>query len=124
MEFIQGMSSKGCVITARGKYTDQQYLAQGSVLFSAGSTSGITYYQKAIEEGYNGNWDVAPISHTTNEPVLNLYGGGLIMGNTGDANRMVAAYQWMKYFQILKIQRYGQLRVVTVLLELHLQIIL
>ena len=97
MEFIQGMSKKGCAIVARGKYTDQQYLGQGSVLFSAGSTSGITYFQKAIEEGYNGVWDVAPISYTTSEPILNLYGGGLIMGNTVDANRMVAAYQWMKY---------------------------
>ena len=97
MEFIQGMANKGCAIVARGKYTDQQYLGQGSVLFAAGSTSGITYFQKAIEEGYNGNWDVAPLSYTTNEPVLNLYGGGLIMGNSGDANRMVAAYQWMKY---------------------------
>jgi multiple sugar transport system substrate-binding protein len=97
MEFIQGMANKGCAIVARGKYTDQQYLGQGSVLFAAGSTSGITYFQKAIEEGYNGNWDVAPISYTTSEPVLNLYGGGLIMGNSGDANRMVAAYQWMKY---------------------------
>ena len=97
MKFIQGMANKGCAIAARGKYTDQQYLGQGSVLFSAGSTSGITYFQKAIEEGYNGNWDVAPISYSTSEPVLNLYGGGLIMGNTGDANRMVAAYQWMKY---------------------------
>ena len=97
MKFIQGMANKGCAIVARGKYTDQQYLGQGSVLFSAGSTSGITYFQKAIQEGYNGNWDVAPISYTTSEPVLNLYGGGLIMGNTGDANRMVAAYQWMKF---------------------------
>ena len=97
MEFIQGMSSKGCAIVARGKYTDQQYLGQGSVLFSAGSTSGITYFQKAIEEGYNGNLGVAPISYTTSQPVLNLYGGGLIMGNTGNADRMVAAYQWMKY---------------------------
>ena len=97
MEFIQGMANKGCAIVARGKYTDQQYLGQGSVLFAAGSTSGITYFQKAIEEGYNGNWDVAPLSYTTSEPVLNLYGGGLIMGNSGDANRMVAAYQWMKY---------------------------
>ena len=97
MTFIQGMANKGCAIAARGKYTDQQYLGQGSVLFSAGSTSGITYFQKAIEGGYNGVWDVAPISYSTSEPVLNLYGGGLIMGNTGDANRMVAAYQWMKY---------------------------
>ena len=97
MEFIQEMANKGCAIVARGKYTDQQYLGQGSVLFAAGSTSGITYFQKAIEEGYNGNWDIAPISYTTNEPILNLYGGGLIMGNSGDVNRMVAAYQWMKY---------------------------
>ena len=28
---------------------------------------------------------------------MNLYGGGLIMGNTNNADRMVAAYQWMKY---------------------------
>tara|TARA_B100000700_G_scaffold328897_1_gene448328 strand:- start:394 stop:1719 length:1326 start_codon:yes stop_codon:yes gene_type:complete len=97
MEFIQGMSNKGCAQVTRGKYSDQQYLGLGSVMFSAGSTSGITYYQKAIEEGYNGQWEVTKVPHTTSVPVLNLYGGGLIMGDTGDINRMVAAYQWMKY---------------------------
>ena len=33
---------------------------------------------------------------STSEPVMNLYGGGLIMGNT-NVDKMVAAYQWMKY---------------------------
>ena len=97
MEFIQGMSSQGCAQVTRGKYSDQQYLGLGSVMFALGSTSGITYFQKAIEEGYNGNWEVSEVPHTTSEPVLNLYGGGLIMGDTGDIDRMVAAYQWMKF---------------------------
>ena len=97
MEFIQGMSSLGCAQVTRGKYSDQQYLGLGSVMFALGSTSGITYFQKAIEEGYNGNWQVSKVPHTTSTPVLNLYGGGLIMGDTGDVNRMVAAYQWMKF---------------------------
>ena len=35
MEFIQGMANKGCAIVTRGKYTDQQYLGQGSNLFAA-----------------------------------------------------------------------------------------
>ena len=97
MEFIQGMSNKGCAQVTRGKYSDQQYLGLGSVMFALGSTSGITYFQKAIEEGYNGNWQVAEVAHTTSSPVLNLYGGGLIMGDSGDIDRMVAAYQWMKF---------------------------
>ncbi len=97
MEFIQGMSNKGCAQVTRGKYSDQQYLGLGSVMFALGSTSGITYFQKAIEEGYNGNWEVSEVPHTTSEPILNLYGGGLIMGDSGDIDRMVAAYQWMKF---------------------------
>ena len=97
MEFIQGMSSQGCAQVTRGKYSDQQYLGLGSVMFALGSTSGITYFQNAIEEGYNGNWEVSEVPHTTSEPILNLYGGGLIMGDTGDIDRMVAAYQWMKF---------------------------
>ena len=97
MEFIQGMSSQGCAQVTRGKYSDQQYLGLGSVMFALGSTSGITYFQKAIEEGYNGNWEVSEVPHSTSEPVLNLYGGGLIMGDTGNIDRMVAAYQWMKF---------------------------
>ena len=97
MEFIQGMSSQGCAQVTRGKYSDQQYLGLGSVMFALGSTSGITYFQKAIEEGYSGNWEVSEVPHTTSSPVLNLYGGGLIMGDSGDINRMVAAYQWMKF---------------------------
>ena len=97
MEFIQGMSSKGCAQVSRDKYADQQYLGLGSNLFALGSTSGITYFQKAIEEGYNGNWSVSAVPYTTSEPVMNLYGGGLIMGKTDNADRMVATYQWMKY---------------------------
>ncbi len=97
MEFIQGMSSLGCAQVTRGKYSDQQYLGLGSVMFALGSTSGITYFQKAIEEGYNGNWQVSKVPHTTSNPVLNLYGGGLIMGDTGNIDRMVATYQWMKF---------------------------
>jgi ABC-type glycerol-3-phosphate transport system substrate-binding protein len=31
------------------------------------------------------------------EPVMNLYGGGLIMGKTDNPDKMVATYQWMKY---------------------------
>ena len=97
MEFIQGMSSLGCAQVTRGKYSDQQYLGLGSVMFALGSTSGITYFQKAIQEGYNGNWEISKVPHTTSTPVLNLYGGGLIMGDTGDVDRMVATYQWMKF---------------------------
>ena len=97
MKFIQGMSSKGCAQVSRDKYADQQYLGLGSNLFALGSTSGITYFQQAIEEGYSGSWSVSAVPHTTDEPVMNLYGGGLIMGKTDNANRMVATYQWMKY---------------------------
>tara|TARA_Y100000590_G_scaffold284136_1_gene319682 strand:+ start:3771 stop:5093 length:1323 start_codon:yes stop_codon:yes gene_type:complete len=97
MEFIQGMANKGCAQVTRDKYADQQYLGLGSNLFALGSTSGITYFQKAIEEGYNGQWEISKVPHTTSDPVMNLYGGGLIMGNTGDPDKMVAAYQWMKY---------------------------
>ena len=97
MEFIQGMSSKGCAKVSRDKYADQTYLGQGTNMFALGSTSGITYFQKAIEGGYNGNWSVSVVPYTTAEPVMNLYGGGLIMGKTDNADRMVATYQWMKY---------------------------
>ena len=97
MKFIQGMSLKGCAKVTRDKYADQTYLGQGTNMFALGSTSGITYFQKAIEEGYNGNWSISAVPYTTSEPVMNLYGGGLIMGKTDNANRMVATYQWMKY---------------------------
>ena len=97
MEFIQGMANKGCAQVTRDKYADQQYLGLGSNLFALSSTSGITYFQKAIEEGYNGQWEISKVPHTTKNPVMNLYGGGLIMGNTGYVDKMVAAYQWMKY---------------------------
>ena len=97
MEFIQGMANKGCAQVTRDKYADQQYLGLGSNLFALSSTSGITYFQKAIEEGYNGQWEISKVPHTTKNPVMNLYGGGLIMGNTGNVDKMVATYQWMKY---------------------------
>jgi len=97
MEFIQGMSNQGCAQVTRDKYSDQQYLGLGSVMFALGSTSGITYFQKAIQEGYNGNWEISKVPHTSSEPIMNLYGGGLIMGKTDNVDKMVATYQWMKY---------------------------
>ena len=97
MEFIQGMSNQGCAQVNRDKYSDQQYLGLGSVMFALGSTSGITYFQKAIQEGYNGNWEISKVPHTSSEPVMNLFGGGLIMGKTDNPDKMVATYQWMKY---------------------------
>ena len=97
MEFIQGMSNQGCAQVTRDKYSDQQYLGLGSVMFALGSTSGITYFQKAIQEGYNGNWEISKVPHSSSEPVMNLYGGGLIMGKTDNPDKMVATYQWMKY---------------------------
>ena len=72
MEFIQGMSSKGCAQVTRDKYADQTYLGQGTNMFALGSTSGITYFQKAIEGGYNGNWSVSAVPHTTSEPCNEL----------------------------------------------------
>ncbi len=97
MEFIQGMANKGCAQVTRDKYADQKYLGLGSNLFALGSTSGINYFQSNIADGYNGNWEISKVPHTSADPVMNLYGGGLIMGNTGNADKMVAAYQWMKY---------------------------
>ena len=97
MKFIQGMSNKGCAQVSRDKYADQQYLGLGSNMFALGSTSGITYFQNAIQEGYNGEWSISAVPYTTSEPIMNLYGGGLIMGNTNNVNKMVATYEWMKY---------------------------
>ena len=97
MKFIQGMANEGCAQVTRDKYSDQKYLGLGTNMFALGSTSGITYFQNAIQDGYNGNWEISAVPHTTSDPVMNLYGGGLIMGNTGNADKMVAAYQWMKY---------------------------
>lgn len=77
MQFIQDLILSGCARIANGRYEDQDGFADGAYLFTLGTSAGIPFYARAVEEGARFTWDVSALPHTTQEPRLNIYGPSL-----------------------------------------------
>jgi len=98
MTFLQGLFDEGCATFVTEAYGDQTNFGAGRTLFTVGSSSGLPFYQSAVEAGANFEWSVAAIPHTTPEPVMNIYGAsvGIPSGHSAEAN--LAAWLFLKYY--------------------------
>jgi multiple sugar transport system substrate-binding protein/sn-glycerol 3-phosphate transport system substrate-binding protein len=97
MEFLQGMFNEGCASIVVERYGDQTDFGQGVLLFTVGSSSGLPYYQSAVEAGSNHNWSVAPIPYATDEPVQNIYGASVTIPKTTPEGQL-AAWLFVKHY--------------------------
>ena len=77
MQFVQDLVLSGCAQVANGRYQDQNGFAEGAYLFTLGTSAGIPFYARAVEESARFTWDVSALPHTTHEPRLNVYGPSL-----------------------------------------------
>src|SRR5690606_17484643 len=77
MEFLQEMSDAGCAQLVTEQYGDQTNFGAGRTMFTVGSSSGLPFYQAAVDEGSGHEWSVAAIPHTTPDPVMNIYGASV-----------------------------------------------
>jgi len=98
MTFLQGLFDEGCATFVTEAYGDQTNFGAGRTLFTVGSSSGLPFYQSAVEAGANFEWSVAAIPHTTPEPVMNIYGAsvGIPSGHSAEAD--LAAWLFLKYY--------------------------
>lgn len=101
--FIQSLFDKGCAELVTEQYGDQTDFGNGTLLFTVGSSSGLPYYDSAVNDGAAFNWSVAAIPHTTDEPVMNIYGASVSVPMS-TPERQLAAWLFIKYYTSPEVQ--------------------
>lgn len=96
--FLQGLFADGCARLVTENYGDQTDFGNGTLLFSIGSSSGLTYYGDAVgADGTPFDWSVGAIPHTTADPVMNIYGASVSIPKS-TPERELAAWLFVKYY--------------------------
>ncbi len=103
MTFLQELFNEGCASVVVERYGDQTNFGQGTTLFTVGSSSGLPYYQSAVDEGAQFSWSVAPIPFTTEEPVMNIYGASISMP-VADTEAQLASWLFLKFYTSPEVQ--------------------
>lgn len=103
MAFMQDLYKSGCAITAGPNFQDQTDFGAGKALFTIGSTSGLAFYQSAVDAGAKFEWSVAALPHTTKDPVMNVYGASVSIPKTTPEAEL-AAWLFVKYYTSPEIQ--------------------
>lgn len=104
MTFLQGMFADGCAQLVTEAYGDQTDFGNGRLLFTVSSSSGLPFYQSAVDSGAGFEWSVAAIPHTTPEPVMNIYGASVSMPSGHSPESTLAAWLFLKYYTGTKAQ--------------------
>ena len=98
MEFLQGLFAEGCGALSTEAFGDQTNCGAGRTLFTVGSSSGLPFYADAVEAGSGHDWSVAAIPHTTDEPVMNIYGASVSLPAGHGPEETLAAWLFLKYY--------------------------
>ncbi len=108
LTFLQELYNDGCAYFFTEGYPEAE-LAARNALFTQGSSSGIPFYEEAIntvaaEQGRDPDaWGVAAIPHTTPDPVQNVYGGDVMIPVTTPEQEL-AAWIFVKWFTTPEVQ--------------------
>lgn len=95
MQFVSDMFANGCAQDYTG-YDDQTAFGQGVLLFVGSSTSGLTYFADAVDDGYAGEWSVGAYPYVGEEPAMNVYGASVAIG-AGEPEEVLASWLFVKY---------------------------
>lgn len=97
LTFLQSLFTDGCARPVTEAFGDQTNFGAGTTLFTVSSSSGITFYEAAVAEGAGFDYSVAAIPHTTEEPVMNLYGASVSIPKTTPEQEL-AAWLFVKFY--------------------------
>lgn len=103
MEFLQDLFNSGCARVVTENFGDQTNFGAGTTLFTVGSSSGLPFYQQAVDAGSKHAWSVAAIPHTTPDPVMNIYGASVSLPKTTPENEL-ASWLFVKYYTSPEVQ--------------------
>jgi multiple sugar transport system substrate-binding protein/sn-glycerol 3-phosphate transport system substrate-binding protein len=107
MTFLKGMYDDGCAYFFEG-YPNPEFAARRA-LFTSGSSSGMRNYAEdvatvATEAGREPDvWGIAAIPHTTPDPVINVYGGDVMIPATTPEIQL-AAWIFIDWYTTPEIQ--------------------
>jgi ABC-type glycerol-3-phosphate transport system substrate-binding protein len=108
MAFLKGMLDEGCAYFLTEGYPDPAF-ANRDAIFTTGSSSGMPFYAEGIATvATEANkepdvWGVAAIPHTTPDPVINVYGGDVMIPATTPETQL-AAWIFVKWYTSPEIQ--------------------
>ena len=98
MTFMKKLYDDGYARKIAEKYGDQADFGVGKVMFTAGSSSGIPYYDRAVSGSDNPfDWSIYAGPHSTKNPTLNLYGPSVSICKS-TPEKEVAAWLFLKYY--------------------------
>ncbi len=104
MTFLQDLVEEGCATIVTEQYGDQTDFGAGRTLFAVGSSSGLPFYRSAVEEGGAFDWSVAALPHTTENPVINVYGASVSIPSGHTPEEDLAAWVFLKYYTSPEVQ--------------------
>jgi len=103
MTFLKEMHDDGCAYFFTEGYPNPE-LAARRAIFTMGSSSGIPYYASDMADiGNEDEWSVTAIPHTTSDPVMNIYGGDIMIAATTPPTQL-AAWIVIKWFTSPEMQ--------------------
>ncbi len=97
MGLLQEMFSEGCAGVVTERYGDQSDFGNGTLLFAIGSSSGLPYFGAAVSDGAAFEWGIAPLPRRTEDPVMNIYGASVSMGQS-TPEKELATWLFIKYY--------------------------
>ena len=105
MTMMAQLLADGCASEIAENFGDQTDFGNGKVLFTMGSSSGLPFYQSAVNDGEAGGfeWSVAAIPYTTPNPVMNVYGASVSIPKT-DPQTQLAAWLFVRYYTSADLQ--------------------
>jgi multiple sugar transport system substrate-binding protein len=103
MTFLQDMLNRGCATTDPSLGGDQVDFSRGVLLFAFESTDEIPDFRGNVQAEANFNWRIAPLPHTTNNPVTNVSGISASIPNT-TLKGQLAAWLFLKHFTSPEVQ--------------------
>ena len=86
----------GSVELLSEKYADQAEFAAGQVLFMLGSSSGLPFVESAVRDGFDFEWNVTHLPHTTHLPTVNVYGASISLCKS-NVNQQLASWLFIKW---------------------------
>jgi len=102
-EFLQGLFKDGCATLVSERYGDQTDFGLGNLLFTIGSSSGLSFYPGVVKEGADFDWSVGALP-SVGTPKQNIYGASISIPKS-TPERELAAWLFLKYYTQPDIQK-------------------
>lgn len=97
LRLMRELMQEGAVELLSDPGQDINEFSLGQLLFSTDSSTGLPYVESGVEAGVGFAWDVAPLPHTTEKAVVNVYGASVAVCRTRP-ERQLAAWLFVKWF--------------------------